>query len=228
MAAISVVKLKVRRGTDNDRKLVILDQGEIGYVTDADSRRLFVGDGSTYGGYPAGIKFYSGDFNPPAFALKTAQVGDVIYNPIDTKMYVLTGIDANYQPDYDNPQAYQFIGARTDNTTVEYNLGGQIQVKDSGITSTKLNPNVVNTTQGLSKIGGGTISVKVDNTSVEFNGSGELTVKQSGINAGSINLDNELVNIGTLRIDVNNLNTFAGDRGIIYYDPISGVLKVSL
>lgn len=143
-------------------------------------------------------------------------------------MYVLTGIDANYQPDYDNPQAYQFIGARTDNTTVEYNLGGQIQVKDSGITSTKLNPNVVNTTQGLSKIGGGTISVKVDNTSVEFNGSGELTVKQSGINAGSINLDNELVNIGTLRIDVNNLNTFAGDRGIIYYDPISGVLKVSL
>ena len=48
MANISIVKLKVRRGSDAQRKTIVLDQGEIGYTLD--TRRLFVGDGSTFGG----------------------------------------------------------------------------------------------------------------------------------------------------------------------------------
>ena len=53
MANITIVKLKVRRGSDTQRKEIVLDQGEIGYTLD--SKRLFVGDGSTYGGKVAGI-----------------------------------------------------------------------------------------------------------------------------------------------------------------------------
>ena len=55
MATVSVIKLKVRRGTDFDGKQITLDVGEIGYVQDTSSRRLFVGDGSTRGGNPAGV-----------------------------------------------------------------------------------------------------------------------------------------------------------------------------
>jgi len=65
MATVSITKIKIRRGTDADRREVILDSGEIGYTTDPSSRRLFVGDGSTKGGNPAGIKFYTGAINDP-------------------------------------------------------------------------------------------------------------------------------------------------------------------
>ena len=51
----TLLKLLVRRGTDVDRQLITLDQGELGYTTD--SKRLFVGDGSTLGGTIAGNKF---------------------------------------------------------------------------------------------------------------------------------------------------------------------------
>jgi len=45
MATVSVAKIKIRRGSDFDRRQIILDNGELGYVTDSVSRRLFVGDG---------------------------------------------------------------------------------------------------------------------------------------------------------------------------------------
>ena len=48
MPDIKIVKIKLRRGSEIQRKLVTLDQGELGYVTD--TKRVFVGDGSTVGG----------------------------------------------------------------------------------------------------------------------------------------------------------------------------------
>jgi len=102
MANVSVIKLKVRRGTDSQRQLITLDQGEIGYTTD--SKRLFVGDGTTKGGWSTGSKFYStstGIANATSTStdlLYTAQTGDIVYdystNP--TNFYILTGSNANY------------------------------------------------------------------------------------------------------------------------------------
>lgn len=40
--------IKVRRGTDAQRLLVLLEQGEIAYTTD--TKKFYVGDGTTYGG----------------------------------------------------------------------------------------------------------------------------------------------------------------------------------
>ena len=48
MANITIVKLKVRRGSNAQRESIVLDQGEVGYTLD--TRRLFVGDGATLGG----------------------------------------------------------------------------------------------------------------------------------------------------------------------------------
>tara|TARA_R100000951_G_scaffold111396_2_gene110363 strand:- start:4850 stop:6529 length:1680 start_codon:yes stop_codon:yes gene_type:complete len=51
----TLLKLLVRRGTNTDRLQVALTEGEIGYTID--TQRLFVGNGSTKGGRPVGIKF---------------------------------------------------------------------------------------------------------------------------------------------------------------------------
>jgi hypothetical protein len=51
----TLLQLITRQGTDNDRTEVILKSGELGYTTD--TKRLFVGDGSEYGGNVVGNKF---------------------------------------------------------------------------------------------------------------------------------------------------------------------------
>jgi hypothetical protein len=89
MADVSVVKLKVRRGTDVQRKLITLDQGELGYTID--SQRLFVGDGATAGGISAGVKFISDSISSPVGLLPTAQIGDIVLNNDTSLYYVLTG-----------------------------------------------------------------------------------------------------------------------------------------
>jgi hypothetical protein len=144
MATVSVIKLKVRRGTDAERRLITLDQGEIGYVTDTNSQRLFVGDGVTKGGNPAALRFYFGNLSIPA-SLATAQVGDLIYNTSTSSLNVLSGRDANNFPDYSNPLAYKFVGTQTDNASVKYNASGQLYVDASGINGSLLptsNPGV--------------------------------------------------------------------------------------
>jgi hypothetical protein len=89
MANVNVVKLKVRRGTDAQRKLIVLDQGEIGYTVD--SKRLFVGDGIMPGGYSAGVQFYNVTDITTATTLQTAITGDLVYDQSQTLYYILTG-----------------------------------------------------------------------------------------------------------------------------------------
>lgn len=50
-----ILKLQVRSGSDSDRKSVILSVGEPGYTID--HKRMFIGDGTTYGGVLIGNKF---------------------------------------------------------------------------------------------------------------------------------------------------------------------------
>ena len=51
----TLLKLLVRRGTNEDRKNITLDEGELGYTTD--TKRLFIGDGTNAGGNLIGNKF---------------------------------------------------------------------------------------------------------------------------------------------------------------------------
>ena len=53
----TLLKLIVRSGSNSDRQTVILDSGELGYTTD--TKRLYVGDGLTYGGSLVGNIFYT-------------------------------------------------------------------------------------------------------------------------------------------------------------------------
>lgn len=202
MATVSITKIKIRRGTDLDRQQVILDSGEIGYTTDPASRRIFVGDGSTKGGNPAGFKFYTGALNDANPALTTAQVGDFIFNTTDNKMYALTGYNVNNLPDYENPLAYQFIGPRIDGTSIEYSSSGLLKIKQNGVTQTHINDNVIDNTKGLSRsTSTGPISVRIDNSTIQFT-AGQVAVNvpvvASQINFGSINTLGQSINASDL------------------------------
>jgi hypothetical protein len=77
----TVVKILVRRGTDTERKQVVLSEGELGYSVD--TRRVFVGDGITQGGVVVGNK-YLGKAQTKEDYNSIAQTGDIIYQTGDT------------------------------------------------------------------------------------------------------------------------------------------------
>jgi hypothetical protein len=87
----TIVKLLFRRGTDAERQPITFDLGEPALTTD--SKRLFVGDGSTPGGVVAGNKFL-GFYSTAALGTLTAAhapvIGDYFYNTTESKMLFLS------------------------------------------------------------------------------------------------------------------------------------------
>jgi hypothetical protein len=226
MATVSVIKLKVRRGSDTDRRQITLDVGEIGYVTDPTSRRIFVGDGSTRGGNAAGLKFYTGDLDNPV-NFSTTQIGDIVYNTADNKLYALTGLNVDNFPNYNQKAAYQFIGSRTDNTTIGYTVDGRLQVKANGITNTQVANSVFDLTQGLKRTAGGSVSVRYDDGTIKVNGSGALYVNSVGINIGELNTIDQSIDASNLSFSLDTLPTSdPGIPGRIFRN--GGALRISI
>ena len=208
MATISVVKLKVRRGTDSQRQQIVLDQGEMGYVTDSGSQRLFVGDGFTTGGVAAGVKLYLGSItetNAPAFQF--TQTGDLVYNTDNSSFYTLTGttqdINGNFFPDYTNPQAYQFIGPVTDNATIKYTSIGNLTVVPNSINENYINSSAFDLNNGFARSSSSSpFRVNYDNTTIKVNNSHQLYVFIDGAtiksNTGGLYVDPAAINLNTL------------------------------
>jgi hypothetical protein len=130
MASISIVKIKIRRGTDAERRQITLDNGELGYVTDIGGRRLFIGDGVRPGGYPVGTAlFYNANFNSPD-SYQYAQIGDIIYETTLKQLFVVTNIDTEASPfDF----TFQFLGPEVDGTSIKYSNQGNLTVSLSGV-----------------------------------------------------------------------------------------------
>jgi Phage Tail Collar Domain/Major tropism determinant N-terminal domain len=100
----NVTKILIRRGTDSQRKTIALNSGEPGYSID--TKRLFIGDGITLGGNPAGVVNYgiitalSGSYifgsiqtglSQQAFkTLSAANVGDIVYNQNTTSIWTIS------------------------------------------------------------------------------------------------------------------------------------------
>ena len=119
MANVTIVKLKIRRGSDAQRKTIVLDQGEVGYTLD--TRRIFVGDGVTEGGNSVGAKTV-GPFNSkaslgPAIGESPGlQLGDIGY--AESKLYTLTSTIYN-----NTLSGWAYIGPKPDGTLVDF-VGG--------------------------------------------------------------------------------------------------------
>lgn len=72
----TVVKLIIRRGTNSDRKTIVLASGELGYTID--TKRVYVGDGITQGGTLVGNKNFGIIQGIQAYT-GIAQPGDIIF-----------------------------------------------------------------------------------------------------------------------------------------------------
>ena len=96
----NIVKFLVRRGTNSDRKAVVLAQGELGATIDSTSNRLFVGDGVTLGGKSVASRFYLINGFSDITTLQYVEQNDVVFNAVDSHLYALTGtistLSANY------------------------------------------------------------------------------------------------------------------------------------
>jgi hypothetical protein len=211
MADIQVIKLKVRRGLNSQRRLVILDEGEIGYTID--TQRLFVGTGTLSGGIAAAPKIHEPLTNFNDVSGLNPEKGDLVY--ADNKLY-----------QYNNLDSWQFIGSQVDDGTIEYDVDNQLAVALSSINANYLDQSSLsstsikfdggqlkvnyNTTQftissnefalaanaikpihidssniskGLVGGAGSPLSAHVDNMSIGFNGSGQLAVIGTPISA---------------------------------------------
>lgn len=125
MPDITIVKIKVRRGSDDQRKQLVLDQGELGYTID--TKRLFVGDGSVTGGSVVGNKNF-GIFNLESGlgTVDGAQRGDIGY--ANSKLYTLTASS------YDSSlSGWSYIGPVPDNENIEFTATNTLTVKTSSL-----------------------------------------------------------------------------------------------
>lgn len=85
----TLLKLLVRRGSNEERKNIILSEGELGYAVD--TNKLFVGDGATVGGIPVSSQILYGAVPPTTYT--AAVLGDVVYDSTEGVLYLLNGVD---------------------------------------------------------------------------------------------------------------------------------------
>ena len=172
MPDIEISKIKVRRGTNEQRKTVVLDQGELGYTTD--TKRLFVGNGVTIGGVVVGSKIHDPLNNYFSLSTLNAQVGDIV--AVDKIFYQL--IDDDYT-NLNNWIDYKF---NIDTNVFTFDSNNTLYLNSSSLNATYLNPATI--TNGL-KIDSGNLQCNFQTKSLEIS-SLKLSIKASGIDEREI------------------------------------------
>ena len=172
MANIQIVKYKIRRGTDEQRKQVVLDQGELGYTTD--TKRLFIGTGTLTGGSVIGSKVHPPLTNTYSLTTLNAQVGDVVV--AKNKFYQLTAAD------YTDISSWKDVSVKIDTAYFEYDSSNTITLNDDSITPSKFNSSNIN--DGLI-IDSGDLKVDYDTSNFEID-SNKLSIKVGGIGYNEI------------------------------------------
>lgn len=173
MATIKIVKFKVRRGTDAQRRVSRLDQGELGFTTD--TKRLFVGNGVISGGYAAGSKVHPPLTNVSSLVNLNAEIGDLAF--ANNLFYQLTASS------YDTLSSWANVGPRINTVFFEYDGTNTISLKDAGISADKLNPS--NITGGL-VIDGGNLKLDLNTSQFAISGN-KLTLNDSVVTEDELN-----------------------------------------
>jgi len=191
MADISIVKIKIRRGNNADRIKVVLDSGELGYTVD--TKRLFVGDGNTFGGISISTNFLGvGPLSAGGFG--DALPLDTVFDSNTKKLYALTGSNGG-----DIDEWYD-ISPRVDESTIRYDSNYKLGVIPGSINSLYMNIDSLvglgleNTLPGNP---GGVINVKYDGITIKLNPFNTLYVDPNTIRimdltqaAGSLDCQN--------------------------------------
>jgi hypothetical protein len=215
---IKVIKLKVRRGSDAERRQIKLDQGELGFTTD--TQRLFVGNGVDTGGIVVGNKVYA-PVNNTYNHLSTinAQVGDI--QPLSGVSYQLIGTD------YTQLSNWSLFSPRLNTTYLKYSNDqtGVLTLTPASIDSSVLSTTTLSST--TINFNSNKINVNYD-TSI-FGATTQLTILTGGINANHIStsaLGQGLTGgSGTLlKVDVDGTTIgFAGNKLQLISSPVTAL-----
>ena len=203
MADIKVIKLKVRRGLNSQRKRIVLDEGELGYTID--SQRLYVGTGTLSGGVPVASKVYPPITNYNDLSSQDAEIYDVIV--ADDKMYQLIATD------FTELSSWRFIGAQVDDNFIEYNASNYLTVKESSIDITRLNQQTLSSTSIT--FAGNQIVINYDSSQFAISGS-KFALNQNSIKP--IHIDSSVVGRGLAGGAGQALSAFVDGTTISYDD----------
>jgi hypothetical protein len=136
-----ISKIKFRRGTDAQRTAVRLDEGEPAFTTD--NKRLYIGNGVANGGISVTTKNHTPLTTIRSLSDTYSEVGDIA--SVDNIWYQLT---AN---PYTDITKWGRIATKI-SQEFEYDSSSTINVKLSGLSASKINPNSVS--NGLRIING--------------------------------------------------------------------------
>ena len=168
MPDIKIIKLKVRRGTDAQRKAVTLEQGELGYTID--TQRVFVGDGVTLGGKViANVTHTPLNTVGARIGITNAVTGDLVYE--NNLLYQLSGTD------YSKLSSWGFVGTRADESSLTYSNNTLI-IKNNGITGNKFATTATYQYGGLVAHPTLGLSANVDNSTLRVTNTNLLSVGQ--------------------------------------------------
>jgi hypothetical protein len=201
MPETEIVKLKIRRGLDEQRESVVLEQGELGYTTD--KQRVWVGDGITQGGIVIGNKNY---ITANKLTLTNATKGDTAFE--NNRLYQLKGGSVS------NVSSWEEIGPQIDENVLEYNTSGRITIKDGGIGRKFLGSSIVDNTGGINTSTEDGLSVRTDNNTIRIvNNSlqvgqiGTQNIKRNAIGNGLTGGEGDII---ALDIDTNKFKFTSG------------------
>jgi hypothetical protein len=206
MPDTTIIKLKVRRGTDVQRTAIILEEGELGYTTD--TKKLFVGDGTTYGGNPVSPTFFTPINQQDSLINLRANQGDVV--TAGSLLYQLTGSD------YAKLSSWAMIGTVPDNTTLEYTGTQQrvLSLKSNSVGGNSFNSTAAYNAGGLIATRTNGLSANVDGTSIIIDANNKLAAVGSNISTALVGAG--LAGGGTDPIRINIQENFAFNNGTGY------------
>lgn len=207
MADISIIKLKVRRGTDSQRQRVVLEQGELGFTVD--TQRLFVGNGVLSGGVVVGNIFHTPlTVNNSRNSLNNAVKGDVVNE--NGFLYQLSGSD------YSQLSSWAFIGPKLDNTSIGYNASREIELKSNGIDANKFASTAAYNRGGLVATSLSGLSANVDGITLTITSNNQLSVLQiNQNNIASSSLGNGLTGGNGNLLSLNVGAGFSFNSGVL-------------
>jgi hypothetical protein len=191
--ANNTTKILIRRGTDVQRRTtnngIIFGPGEPAWCTD--TKRLFVGDNSTRGGFPVGVQNLgkvsslfgssTNGFSVEAlnvFNNKGASVGDFIFSNNDKSFYTLSGV-SSFPPLSADFIKYDFTFL-VDSTSFEF-VNNLLTLKSEGVPSRALS---------LAAFDQVTIGKSGINAPVSLKNGGVQNIHLAQVPANSVKLNN--------------------------------------
>lgn len=173
MPDIEISKIKARRGTDEQRKLIAFDQGEFAYTLD--TKRLYVGDGVTFGGNVAGNKIHDSILNYYSLSTIVSEVGDIV--TLNGTLYKLL------DDDYTNINNWERIRLDVDPIIFTFDSSDTLYVNSNSISANYLDPTTISNGIILS---GGILQSNFITKSLEISAY-KLSIKASGIDERELN-----------------------------------------